>query len=88
MATYQPKPPTPDKDIGEMKLTDNGKMLVTVVQDISFKAGDKIAFQSFEDELNFKVEKGWITEEQKADQIKKVGSWKLGKLTKLPPRKA
>jgi hypothetical protein len=87
MAEFTPKPPRPDIDIGEMKLTDSGKMLVTVVQDITFKAGDKIAFQTLEDELNFAVEKGWKTPEQKNEVIKKVGAWKLGKLTKLPPRK-
>lgn len=87
MATYTPKPPRPNVDIGEMKLTDSGKMLAKVVQDITFKAGDTIAFQTLEDELNFAVEKGWKTEEQKADVIAKVGSWKLGKLTKLPPFK-
>ena len=77
----------PDVDVGEMRLTDSGKMLVKVVQDISFKAGDIIAFQTLENELDFAVEKGWKTPDQKADIIAKVGAWKLGKLTKLPPRK-
>jgi hypothetical protein len=77
----------PDVDIGEMRLTDSGKMLVKVEQDITFKAGDVIAFQTLEDELSFAVQKGWKTPEQKDEIISKVGAWKLGKLTKLPPRK-
>lgn len=85
---YTPKPPRPNIDIGEMKLTDSGKKLIKVVQDITLKAGDMLAFQTLDEELDFAVEKGWKTQDEKAAVIASVGAWKLGKMTKLPPKKS
>ena len=78
------KYPPKEGEIGDLTKNDKGTQIIKVVQDITLRAGDKLIFEPFDKQLEGLVAKGFMSEEKANETFKSVGSWKLGRLKKLP----
>jgi ABC-type branched-subunit amino acid transport system ATPase component len=59
---------------------------IEVLQDMTLKKGQLLAFQSLEDELQWLVDKDHITEEVKEERTEKLGTWLIGKFRLMKPK--
>jgi ribosomal protein S20 len=70
--------------LGFISKSKTGKSLLTVEQDMTLQAGDKLLIESPQSEIDNLVAKGFIDEETAEERKNKLPKWKLSNVKLLP----
>jgi hypothetical protein len=70
----------PEGHVGYISKSKAGNSMITVEQDITLKKGDKLSIRKPQDEIDARLERGFITEEQAEKYKSYVPEWKLSEV--------
>lgn len=87
MSTTKKKYELPKNRVGYVSKSESGNSIITVEQDITLKAGQKIILTKPADNIDRLLKNGYLTEEQAEDRKSKVPKWKTHEVDLLPELK-
>jgi hypothetical protein len=77
----------PKDRVGYVSKSKTGKSIITVEQDMTLKAGDKLILQKPTEVIDSLVKNGVLSEEVGEQRKSSVPEWKTHEVSKLPPMK-
>lgn len=77
----------PKDRVGYVSKSKTGKSIITVEQDMTLKAGDKLILQKPAETIDSLVKNGVISEEAGEQRKGSIPEWKTYEVSRLPPMK-